>query len=65
MLDPLRRAHFERFPRRRYGQRWQVESAISAHERRFGDVIAARTIDRRNREVLLRGVLHNEAILHF
>jgi transposase len=64
MMDARRRSLFEHFPRKRYGQRWQVESAISAHKRRFGDLVAARTVDRRNRELLLRGVLHNVAILH-
>jgi len=64
ITSPLRRRLFDRLPRRRYGQRWQVESAFSAHKRRFGDRIHSRTQARRRREQLLRGVLHNCAVLH-
>jgi len=61
--SPHRRAMVQRFPKRRYGQRWQVESAISAHKRRFGDSLRARSQARRRREQLLRGILHNCAVL--
>lgn len=58
-----RRQLHKRFPKRRYGQRWQVESAFSAHKRRFGDVLRSRTRANRRREQLLRGILHNCAVL--
>jgi IS5 family transposase len=63
MRGPYRRAAALRFPCRRYGQRWQVESTISAHKRRFGDELASTTSEGRRKETLLRGILHNCASL--
>lgn len=57
-----RRRLYEHLPSQ-YHQRAQVESAFSAHKRRFGDVLRSRSIDHQHREQLLRGVLHNCAIL--
>ena len=57
-----RRRLYERLPRQ-YGQRAQVESTFSAHKRRFGDVLRSKSIARRRSEQLLRGVLHNCAVL--
>jgi hypothetical protein len=63
IMGDHRRAIYHHFPRRQYGQRWQVESTFSAHKRRFGDDLRSNAAPRRLREILLRGVLHNCAIL--
>jgi hypothetical protein len=63
MASAERRRLKERFPKKRYGQRWQVESLFSAHKRRFGEVLRSRSRGRRHRELLLRGILHNLAVL--
>jgi Transposase DDE domain len=46
-----------------YGQRWQVESAISRHKRLLGSSLRARTNDSQARECLLRVLTHNLMIL--
>ena len=58
-----RRRLFRRFPRRRYGQRWQVESIFSRHKRRLGSALTARSDAARSRELLLRVLTHNLMIL--
>jgi len=52
----LMRCHF---PRKTYGQRWQVESAISTHKRRIGSALRARLYWTQSREVHLRAITHN------
>jgi len=47
------------FPRKRYGQRWQVESAISSHKRRLGSALRARVWWTQRRELDLRTITHN------
>ena len=42
-----------------YGQRWQVETVNSMVKRNLGSALRARTEDRREREMLLRAVVHN------
>jgi len=54
-----------KFPKKAYGQRWQVESMFSAHKRRFGEVLRCRTVARRRRELKLHGILHNLAVLFY
>ena len=51
------------FPRKRYGQRWQIESTYSQDKRRFGSQIAASSVMGQYHEVLLRVLVHNIAIL--
>lgn len=60
---PYRRALAHHLPRRTYRLRNSVESAFSAHKRRFGDRTPSRTEAARFRDVLLHGVLHNCALL--
>lgn len=52
-----------RFPRKRYGQRWQIEATYSQDKRRFGSQIAASSTIGQHYEVLLRVLVHNVAIL--
>lgn len=58
-----RRAMRLHFPRKRYGQRWQIESTYSQDKRRFGSQISASSVMGQYREVLLRVLVHNIAIL--
>ena len=58
------RAYFRRDPkRRRYGQRWQVETVASMIKRRLGEVLGARSQRRQNRAMMLRAIVHNILIL--
>ena len=58
------RAYFRWPPeRRRYGQRWQVETVLSMIKRRLGDTLNARSCRRQNRAILLKVVTHNILIL--
>lgn len=52
-----------RFPRRLYGQRWQVESAISRNKRLFGSALRARSDHSQAHECLVRVLTHNLMIL--
>lgn len=58
-----RRQMRRRFPRKVYGQRWQVESSISRHKRRLGPALRARLSEAQRRECLLRVLTHNLMIL--
>ena len=60
---PYRRRMYEAFPKRAYGQRWQIESGISQHKRVLGSVLKARTQPSRDRECLYRVLAHNLMIL--
>lgn len=58
------RAYFRRPPeRRRYGQRWQVETVFSMIKRRLGETLNARSYHRQNRALLLKAILHNLMIV--
>ena len=50
---PYRRAMKQAFPKRRYGQRWQVESAVSRLKRRITSSLSARTQETQAAEALL------------
>ena len=52
-----------RFHRRLYGNRWQVESAISRNKRLLGPCLRARNDDSQGRESILRVLTHNLMIL--
>jgi len=47
------------FPRRAYGQRWQVETVYSVVKRRWGEALTARRYWQQIKQVCLRGVTHN------
>lgn len=58
-----RRQMKRRFPRRVYGQRWQVESAFSRHKRLLGSALRARRWPSQQAEIYLRVLTHNLMIL--
>jgi transposase len=58
-----RRQMKRRFPRRVYGQRWQVESAFSRHKRLLGSALRSRSDAARERECFLRVLTHNLMLL--
>jgi hypothetical protein len=58
-----RRLMQTRFPRKKYGQRWQVETVFSMIKRRLGCGVHARSYWAQNREMLLMVLTHNLAIL--
>ena len=58
-----RREMRRRFPRRIYGQRWQVESAISRNKRRLGSELRATSWMGQKREVRMRVLTHDLMIL--
>jgi transposase len=56
----LMRTHF---PRKLYGQRWQIESVFSRHKRLLGSALRATSWKNQKREILLRLLVHNLMIL--
>jgi Transposase DDE domain len=58
-----RRQMRRRFHRRKYGQRWQVESAFSRHKRLLGAALRGRSDAARERECYLRVLTHNLMLL--
>ena len=52
-----------RFHRRKYGQRWQAESAFSRHKRLLGSALHGRSDASRERECYLRVLTHNAMLL--
>lgn len=58
-----RRQMKRRFPKRKYGQRWQAESAFSRHKRRLGSALSGRSEAARQRECYLRVLTHNLMLL--
>ena len=60
-----RRLMQTRFPKQRYGQRWQAESCFSQDKRRFGSWVNGRTYGSRNRKLYLRLLVHNLALIFF
>ena len=53
----------ERFPRERYGQRWQAETVFSMIKRNLGSALRSRRPFSINREVVLKVITHNLMIL--
>jgi hypothetical protein len=51
------------FPRKRYGQRWQVETVVSMLKRNLGSALRARTYWSQGREIMLRLFTHNVMIV--
>jgi hypothetical protein len=60
---PYRREMKNRSLRRRYGQRWQVESSISRHKRLLGASLRARTWPMQQWECMARALTHNLMLL--
>jgi hypothetical protein len=60
---PHRKRMKQHFPAKRYGQRWQIESAISQDKRRFGSAIEGRSWQTILQAVLMRVLVHNIALL--
>lgn len=58
-----RRQMRRRFHRRKYGQRWQVESVFSRLKRRLGAALRGRADESRGREVGIKVWTHNLMIL--
>jgi hypothetical protein len=58
-----RRQMKRRFPKRKYGQRWQIESTNAQHKRRLGSVLHARSEAARERECYLRVITHDIMLL--
>jgi hypothetical protein len=58
-----RRLMQQRFPKKTYGQRWQIETVFSMLKRNLGAALRARTYHSQNREIRLRVLTHNLAIL--
>jgi transposase len=58
-----RRQMKRRFFKRKYGQRWQAESAFPRHKRRLGSALSARSEPARERECFLRVLTHNLMLL--
>ena len=52
------------FPRKTYGQRWQIETVFSMVKRNLGSALRARHYHSQNREIRLRLLTHNLAILY-
>jgi transposase len=58
-----RRQMRRRFHKRKYGQRWQVESTFSRHKRLLGAALRSRSDAARERECYLRVLTHNLMLL--
>ena len=58
-----RRLMKQRFPKKTYGQRWQIETVFSMLKRNMGAALRARTYHSQNREIRLRVLTHNLAVL--
>lgn len=58
-----RRALKKKFPKKIYGQRWQVESVFSRNKRLLGSTLRARKWESQVRECHLRILTHNFLIL--
>ena len=53
----------KRFPKKTYGQRWQIETVFSMLKRNMGAALRARNYHSQTREIRLRILTHNLAIL--
>ena len=58
-----RRRMATHFPRTTYGKRWHIESSFSQDKRRFGSQISAQTYWSQCRELYLRVLVHNIALI--
>jgi len=53
----------KRFPKKTFGQRWQIETVFSMLKRNMGSALRARKYHSQTREIRLRILTHNLAIL--
>jgi len=60
-----RRLMRRRFDRKKYGQRWQIETVTSMIKRNLGSALRARNYHTQGREILLRVLAHNIMIIRF
>ena len=60
---PYRGALRQAFPNELYRQRWHAEGAFSQHKRRLGSALTARGRGAQQRELVLRVLTHNLALL--
>ena len=58
-----RRLMQQRFPKKLYGQRWQIETTFSMIKRNLGSSLRARRYQSQSREIRLRILTHNLAVL--
>jgi hypothetical protein len=58
-----RRLMKQRFPKKTYGQRWQIETVFSMLKQNMGSALRARNYHSQNREICLRVLTYNLAIL--
>jgi hypothetical protein len=58
-----RQLHLD-FPKKTYGQRWQIETAFSMLKRRLGSSLRRRRPFAINREVILKVITYNLMIIH-
>ncbi len=58
-----RRMMKQRFPKKTYGQRWQVETVFSMMKRRLGATLAAKTRWSQDRALMLKVITHNIMII--
>jgi hypothetical protein len=58
-----RRLMSQLFPKKTYGQRWQIESCFSQDKRRFGAAVQGKNHLARSRKLEIRLLIHNIAIL--
>ena len=63
ITSPYRRRLARRFPKKTYGQRWQIETVFSMLKRRLGSALRARRPHSQKREIALRLLTHNLMIL--
>jgi transposase len=63
LKGPNRQRMREEFPRKLYGQRWQIESVFSRIKRRYGSVLSAKLDSSRSAQAYARFLAHNLAIL--
>jgi hypothetical protein len=65
MTGHFRKMMKRHFPRKKYRQRWQVESVFSRFKRRLGYALRARTDSSRETECLLRVLTYNLMVVLF
>ena len=53
----------QRFPKKQYGQRWQVETVFSMIKRRLGAALNSRTYWCQCRALMLKVITHNIMII--
>jgi IS5 family transposase len=60
---PNRRNMHEHFPKKHYGIRWHVETVMSMLKRNFGAKVFGKTFRSQSRELMLKILTHNTAIV--